>query len=209
MIQLWAPYWIFHEAQLNEQLFYQLFTQNHAQNQGQCHILQRLFCLIQGLFKAPFTLYRISNRYRRAASFLSGRGYYLHHAKAIWYEMLLKREGKSLRSVSDIQTGNYVVRAEDLPCAQRPIKRAEFEKYTCQAFRHLQKGAITYAEALRGWFSKRANLTGKNIFRAQKTNFPVWGDIKVTLHCCNSIRYTLPNRKPLLNGQLRWPIATW
>ena len=23
-------------------------------------------------------------------------------------------------------------------------------------------------------FSKHANLTGKNIFRAQKTNFPVW-----------------------------------
>ena len=34
------------------------------------------------------------------------------------------------------QTGKYVVRAEDLPrssklpCAQRPIKRTEFEKYT-------------------------------------------------------------------------------
>ena len=34
------------------------------------------------------------------------------------------------------QTGNYVVHAEDLPrasklsCAQRPIKRAEFEKCT-------------------------------------------------------------------------------
>ena len=34
------------------------------------------------------------------------------------------------------QTGKYVVRAPDLPraskvpCAQRPIKRAEFEKYT-------------------------------------------------------------------------------
>ena len=34
------------------------------------------------------------------------------------------------------QTGKYVVRAEDLQrarkqtCAQRPIKRAEFEKYT-------------------------------------------------------------------------------
>ena len=25
-----------------------------------------------------------------------------------------------------------------------------------------------------GGFSKRANLTGKSIFRAQKTNFPVW-----------------------------------
>ena len=34
------------------------------------------------------------------------------------------------------QTGKYVVHAEDLqrarelPCAQRPMKRAEFEKYT-------------------------------------------------------------------------------
>ena len=55
-----------------------------------------------------------------------------------------------------VQTGKYVVRAEDLPrannlpCAQRPIKRAKFDKYTCQAHRYLQKGTITYAEALRG-----------------------------------------------------------
>ena len=93
---------------------------------------------------------------------------------------------KLLRLVINIvqgkyQTGKDVVRTEDLqrannlPCVQRPIKRAKFEKYTFQAFRHLQKGTSTYAEALRGWFSKRANLTGKNIFRAQKTNFPVWG----------------------------------
>ena len=51
------------------------------------------------------------------------------------------------------QTGKYVVRAEDLqraeelPCTQRPIKRAEFEKYSCQARRRLQKGIIAYVEA--------------------------------------------------------------
>ena len=69
-------------------------------------------------------------------------------------------------------------RANNLPCTQRPIKRAKFEKYTCQGSRYLQKGTITYAEALRrpceGGSSKRANLTGKDIFHAQKTNFPVW-----------------------------------
>ena len=63
-----------------------------------------------------------------------------------------------LGQLFNAQTGKHVVRAEDLqraknfPCAQRPIKRAKFEKYTCQAFRYLQKGTITYAEALRGLF---------------------------------------------------------
>ena len=64
----------------------------------------------------------------------------------------------SLRPRNDLgQTGKYAVRAEDLPrvnnlpCTQRPIKRAKFEKYTCQALRYLQKGSVTYAEALRGW----------------------------------------------------------
>ena len=48
------------------------------------------------------------------------------------------------------QTGKYVVRAEDLPrarklsCAQRPMKRAEFEKYI------LEKYPISYGEAMRG-----------------------------------------------------------
>ena len=52
------------------------------------------------------------------------------------------------------QAKKYVLRAEDLPrtnklpCAQRPIKRAKFEKYTGQARRFLQKGTITYGEAL-------------------------------------------------------------
>ena len=42
----------------------------------------------------------------------------------------------SSRPSSKSQTGKYVVRAEDLPrasklpCAQRPLTRAEFEKYT-------------------------------------------------------------------------------
>ena len=39
------------------------------------------------------------------------------------------------RTIGELQTGKYVVRAEDLPranklsCAQRPIKRVELEKY--------------------------------------------------------------------------------
>ena len=68
------------------------------------------------------------------------------------------------------QTGEYVVRAEDLPrasklpCAQRPIKRAEFEKYTkpFHMGRRCEDG-----------FFMRANLMAKTIFRAQKTNFQV------------------------------------
>ena len=56
------------------------------------------------------------------------------------------------------QTGKYVVHAEDLPrannlpCAQRPIKRAIVEKNTRQARMYLQKGTITYAETPRGQF---------------------------------------------------------
>ena len=47
------------------------------------------------------------------------------------------------------QTGKYIVRAEDiqrarkLSCAQRPMKRAEFEKYT-------RKYPISYGEAMAG-----------------------------------------------------------
>ena len=49
------------------------------------------------------------------------------------------------------QTGKYVKRAEDLPranilsCALRPIKRAEFGKYS-------SKYAISFREAMQGWF---------------------------------------------------------
>ena len=62
----------------------------------------------------------------------------------------------NLSSKQVFQTGKYIVRAEDLPranilpCAQRPVKRAKFEKYTYQVYKYLQKGTITYAEALRG-----------------------------------------------------------
>ena len=48
-----------------------------------------------------------------------------------------------------------IPRESKLPCVQRPIKRAEVEKYT-----------ISYREEMRRW--------GENIFRAQKTIFPVW-----------------------------------
>ena len=71
---------------------------------------------------------------------------------------LLENDLCKVSHVDNSQTGKYVVRAEglqganNLSRAQRPIKRAKLEKYTCQAFRHLQKGTITYAEALRGWF---------------------------------------------------------
>ena len=66
------------------------------------------------------------------------------------------------------QTGKYVMRTEDLlhannlPCAQRPIKCTRFEKYSCQACRYLQKGAIEYmGMPCEGGFSKHAKLTGK------------------------------------------------
>ena len=68
------------------------------------------------------------------------------------------------------QTEKYVVCIEALPLArkfpraQRPLKRVEFEKI-CY---FIWGGDASVA------FSNRANLTGKNIFRAQKTNFPVW-----------------------------------
>ena len=58
-------------------------------------------------------------------------------------------------------------REKKLPCAQRPIKRVESEKYAL-------KYVISFGEAVRGGFPRGANLTGKNIFRAQKTKFPVW-----------------------------------
>ena len=57
---------------------------------------------------------------------------------------------ESVNIIASFQTGKYVVRAEDLPrannlpCAQRPIKHAKFEKYTFQARRYLQRGTITY-----------------------------------------------------------------
>ena len=72
-----------------------------------------------------------------------------------------------------LQTGVYVVRAEDLPhasklpCAQRPIKRAEFEK-TCLKNISLRMGRRW------GLLFQARTFDGKKIFRAQKTNFPVW-----------------------------------
>ena len=70
------------------------------------------------------------------------------------------------------QAEKYVVRAKDLresklPCAQLPMKRAEFKKL-------LEKYAISNGERCMGSFSKPANLTEQNVFRAPKTNFPVW-----------------------------------
>ena len=65
------------------------------------------------------------------------------------------------------QTGKYVLRAEDLPpankfpYAQRPIKRAKCEKYTCKARRFLQMYHYIWGSAAMGVFSKTANLTGK------------------------------------------------
>ena len=64
-------------------------------------------------------------------------------------------------------TGKYVVRAEDLPranklsCAQRPIKRAEVEKYA-------SKYVMSYGEAVRGWFSQARTFHGeKRLSRAE------------------------------------------
>ena len=71
------------------------------------------------------------------------------------------------------QTGKYVARAEDIPrastlsCGQRPIKRAEFEKYTL-------KYTISYGRRCEDGFFMHANLRGENVLHTQKTNFPVW-----------------------------------
>ena len=70
-----------------------------------------------------------------------------------------------------IQTGMYVVRAEDLPlankpsCPQRPIKRAEFEKV------RLKKCHFIWGRQCGGGFSKRANLTGKISSARRKQTF--------------------------------------
>ena len=71
-----------------------------------------------------------------------------------------------------IQTGKYVVRAEDLPgasklpFAQHPIKRSEFENYARKIDHFVREGDA------RTVFPS-ANLMAKNIFLAQKANFPV------------------------------------
>ena len=59
------------------------------------------------------------------------------------------------------------MRAEDLsrtnklPCAQRPIKRAEFENM-------LQKYVISYGEAMQGWFFLARKFDGeKGLPRAE------------------------------------------
>ena len=67
--------------------------------------------------------------------------------------LLIDVESKSLtlstNIVNESQTGKYVVCAEDLqrarklPCAQRLMKRAEFEKYTWEY-------PILYGEAMTG-----------------------------------------------------------
>ena len=60
-----------------------------------------------------------------------------------------KISGRTAYSGPKSQTGKYVVRAEDLPraselpCAQRPMKRAEFEKM-------LENHAISYGETMQG-----------------------------------------------------------
>ena len=77
--------------------------------------------------------------------------------------------GNSDISKQPCQTGKYVVYIEDLPrasklpCLQQPIKPADFEKYT-----------ISYGEEMQGRFSMCTNLMGKNIFRAQNIDFPIW-----------------------------------
>ena len=69
------------------------------------------------------------------------------------------------------QIGKYVVRAEDfpnannLPCAQRPIKRAIFEKYTHQARMYPQKSTITYAEMLVGFQFQFNNILSRTSFQ--------------------------------------------
>ena len=75
--------------------------------------------------------------------------------------------------VVSAQTGKYVLRAEDLPranklsCAQRSMKRAKFEKYTCQVHRLLREGTSTYGEALGRWFFPSAQI-GREIISSIK-----------------------------------------
>ena len=59
------------------------------------------------------------------------------------------------------QTGKYVVCAEDLPranklpCAQRPIKRAKFEEYCCQVNGTYKKVPLHMRRCCEGGFSRR------------------------------------------------------
>ena len=79
------------------------------------------------------------------------------------------------------QTGKYVVSADDL--------RAQIFCHVRNGQSNLKttlvKRAGTYKKVLlhmrrpcEGGFPKRANMTGRNIFCAQKTNFPVWNKTK-------------------------------
>ena len=65
------------------------------------------------------------------------------------------------------QTGKYVVHAEDLPhannlpLAQRPIKRTKPENILVKRAGTYKKVPLHMRRRCEGGFSKRANLTGK------------------------------------------------
>ena len=77
------------------------------------------------------------------------------------------------KSTHSCQTGKYAVCPEDppcaskLPCVQRPIKHTKFENM-------LDKYATLNGEVTQGQFFQTCKFDGKNLFRALKTNFPVW-----------------------------------
>ena len=73
-----------------------------------------------------------------------------------------------------------MARLESMSCALK-IFRAQANCHACNAQSSaqnlnsiLEKYTISYGEEMRGRFFKRANLMAKNVFRAQKANFPVW-----------------------------------
>ena len=85
-----------------------------------------------------------------------------------------------------LQTGKYVVRAEDLPrasklpCAQRPVKRTKYGKYAGKI--HYTCGGVARV------VFPSANVTRKNILRAEnKLSSPGKADQK--LHALSRISH--------------------
>ena len=118
---------------------------------------------------------------------------YTFYEKKKVYKNIAARNHRNLRvmqSSSFIKTLNFCVlrtRLESMLCVLKIFRaqiicHARNGQSSAQSLKKiLVKRAGTYKKVLlhmrspcEGGFSKRANLTGKNIFRTQKTNFPVW-----------------------------------
>ena len=94
------------------------------------------------------------------------------------------------KTCSRIQVRSHqITRLESMLCALKIFRAQIFcnarnGQSSAQSLKNaLAKRAGTYKKVLlhvrrtcEGGFSKRANLTGRKIFRSQKTNFPVWSN---------------------------------